>query len=607
MTRLIGGNFTPLCLALLPTLAGCAPLVDIAGEIHASLAGAPSSIGGAGGSLGSMGGNSSTGGSTSAPSGLPCDVLDMAGNLCVAAHSTVRLLSGNYGGPLYRVTRFDGAFTDIGVIGGYADAAAQDAFCAGSTCTVSTIYDQSQHQNDLTPAPAGGMKPTPGNPARATVLTVAINGHSVYGLKFSPGMGYRKLVGNGTPTGDQPETMYMVSSQKDLLNGCCFDYGNAETTANDDGNGTAEAVYVGSGVIWGSGSGTGPWVMADLENGLFAGWERGQDKQISTNTSVKYDFITAVVVGDTAEKNNGKGRFAIYGGDATSGTLKTMYDGMRPEKPGYVPMQKQGSIILSIAGDNSDADGGRFYEGVLARGAATKATVDALQASIVAAGYGAARGSNEAGGASGTGGAPATGGSTGNGGSGTCTSTSVTPCGGNLVGTWTVAPSCLTVSGNLDLTMLGLGCLSAPITGGTLNVTGTLTANADGSLSDNTTVVGYEQFMLPASCLNISGTSVVCNMLGTPLSIFGYTTVTCTEEASGGCSCTGMVHQDGGIGVVSSNPLTIGRYQTAGNSFTTSDGQFDTSYAYCVTGNEMNVTPQTTSPTTLGTIVLLKQ
>jgi hypothetical protein len=51
-------------------------------------------------------------------------------------------------------------------------------------------------------------------------------------------------------------------------------------------------------------------------------------------------------------------------------------------------MQKQGSILLSIAGDNSDGDGARFYEGVIASGAATKLTVDALQAAIVAAGYG---------------------------------------------------------------------------------------------------------------------------------------------------------------------------------------------------------------------------
>jgi len=43
--------------------------------------------------------------------------------------------------------------------------------------------------------------------------------------------------------------------------------------------------------------------------------------------------------------------------------IEEMYDGIRPEKPGYVPMQKQGSVILGIGGDHSDGDGGRFYEG----------------------------------------------------------------------------------------------------------------------------------------------------------------------------------------------------------------------------------------------------
>jgi non-reducing end alpha-L-arabinofuranosidase len=340
-------------------------------------------------------GNSESGGSagttqcdTSVTGNLPCDVLERACHRCVSAHSTVRLLRSAYHGPLYQVQRADNQTKDIEVVDGYADATAHTAFCAGSICTVPIIYDQSTQKNDLTPSPPGSNKATPGLPAKASDLKVTINGHTVYGLKFQPGQGYRKLVGNGIAKGDEPEVMYMVSSQKDLKNGCCFDYGNAETTATNDGSGTMEAVYLGMGVVWGTGSGTGPWVMADLEDGLYPGWENNQDRNISTNTSVTYDFVTGVVVGDTSDKNGGKGRFAIYAGDATSGTLKTMYDGIRPEKNGYVPMRKQGSIILSIGGDNSDGDGGRFYEGAMANGAATKETVDALQAAIVAAGYG---------------------------------------------------------------------------------------------------------------------------------------------------------------------------------------------------------------------------
>jgi hypothetical protein len=128
--------------------------------------------------------------------------------------------------------------------------------------------------------------------------------------------------------------------------------------------------------------------MGDLENGLFAGWENAQDQNISTNTALKYDFVTGVLVGDTSEKNAGQGRFALYGGDATSGALKAMYDGVRPTKIGYTPMHKQGGIILGIAGDNSSGGGGRWYEGVLASGAATEAAVNALQANVVAAKYG---------------------------------------------------------------------------------------------------------------------------------------------------------------------------------------------------------------------------
>jgi len=343
------------------------------------------------------------------PPPLPCDVFEANGHPCVAAHSTVRVLRSGHTGPLYQLCKgtaapgpssCQGETLDIlPTAEGYANAEEHRTFCTGATCTITKLYDQAAHAsgppNDLEPSPRGGMKPVPGNPVNAMDLPVLINGHEVFGMLFRPGMGYRTgcnecnvLTGTDMVVGDEPQSIYMVTSQHDLINGCCFDYGNAETTCNDDGNGSAEAVYFGMGVIWGTGSGDGPWVMADLENGLYAGWENGQDQRISTNLPLQHDFVTAVLVGDTAEKNDGSGRFALYGGDATSGALTTMYDGIRPEKPGYVPMQKQGSIILGIAGDNSDGDGGRFYEGVMVTGAASRQTVDALQAAIVAARYG---------------------------------------------------------------------------------------------------------------------------------------------------------------------------------------------------------------------------
>jgi non-reducing end alpha-L-arabinofuranosidase len=382
--------------------------------------GSPADGGGSGGSgaTGATGGTTGpspggsdaigTGGSVSS-AGTPCDIFGSTGNPCVAAHSTARVVYPGYSGPLYQVCKgtftagpnscMSGVTMDIGSVGGYADAASQDTFCTGSTCSISIIYDQSPMKNDLKPAPAGGLKVTPDNPAIATALKTTLNGHPVYGVFIKVGTGYRAgctgcgvVTPQGTATGDQPETMYMVTTQTGLVNGCCFDYGNAETDSHDDGNGTMEAVYFGGGVVWGTGSpgghANGPWAMADLENGLYAGWENNSDQAISTNTPLKHAFVTAVLVGDTAEKNSGKGRFALYGGDATSGPLTTLYDGVRPAKLGYNPMQKQGSIILGTGGDNSNGGGGQWFEGVMASGAARVATVTALQENIVAAGYG---------------------------------------------------------------------------------------------------------------------------------------------------------------------------------------------------------------------------
>jgi hypothetical protein len=360
-----------------------------------------STTGGTGGTGAGGTGGTGAGGTGGAivvgPGTLPCDVLEGAGHTCVSAHSTVRRVVKDYAGPLYQLQRPDMTTLDVGVVDGYADVAAHDAFCPGTECVISMIYDQAPFMNHLTPAPPGSAKSTPGKPAPASRLKITANGRPVYGILFRPGEGYRANCDAcpyptsgvaGTAVGDEPQTMYMVSSQKDLINGCCFDYGNAETTANNDGEGTMEAIYLGKGVVWGTGVQGGPWVMADLENGLYAGWENNQDQNISTALPLLHDYVTAMVVGDTQEKNGGKGRFALYGGDATVGAVQTMYDGIRPEKFGYNPMRKQGSIILSIGGDNSDFDGGHFYEGVMANGAATKATIDALQETIVLAGYG---------------------------------------------------------------------------------------------------------------------------------------------------------------------------------------------------------------------------
>jgi hypothetical protein len=335
-----------------------------------------------------MAGDSGPGGGATAGSGV-CDIFASGSTPCVAAHSTVRALYGAYKGNLYQVTRAsDNTTKDIAVLapGGFADAATQDAFCAGTTCTISIIYDQSSEGNDLTPGPAGQHGSGADKPSNATDLKTTASGHEVYGIRIRVGMGYRNDTAKGTATGDEAETEYMVSSQNDLVNSCCYDYGNAETNNRDDGDATMEAVYFGGGSGQATGVGTGPWAEVDIENGLCAGVAANGAKEakgITTNMSLAYDYATAIVVGRSGAA---PGSFALYGGNAAAGPLLTLYDGARPN--GYAPMKKQGAIILGSGGDNSNAAAGDFYEGVMTTGAATVATLDAVQAAIVAAGYG---------------------------------------------------------------------------------------------------------------------------------------------------------------------------------------------------------------------------
>ncbi|AUY53522.1 alpha-L-arabinofuranosidase B [Streptomyces sp. CB01881] len=310
----------------------------------------------------------------------PCDIYAAGNTPCVAAHSSTRALYGSYGGALYQVRRStDGATRDIGVLsaGGYADAAAQDSFCAGTSCVITVIYDQSGKGNHLSQAPGGGAAGGPDNLANAFEAPVTVGGHKAYGVYVAPGTGYRNNNTHGIATGDQPEGMYAIFDGTHFNSGCCFDYGNAETSNNDDGNGTMEALYFGNSKAWGWGSGNGPWVMADLENGLFSGVNRGFN---ANDPSVSNRFPTAMLKG-------GPNQWALRGGDAQSGSLSTFYNGVRPNAPGYNPMKKQGAIILGIGGDNSKWAQGTFYEGVMTSGYPSDATENAVQANITAAGY----------------------------------------------------------------------------------------------------------------------------------------------------------------------------------------------------------------------------
>jgi len=325
----------------------------------------------------------------------PCDIYAAAGTPCVAAHSTTRALYASYNGPLYQVQRqSDNQVKDIGVVagvgspfpdaGGYADAGAQDAFCADTTCLITKVYDQSPKHNDLTQAPRGGFSgPAMGgfnNLPVADMAPITISGHKAYGVFIEPGMGLRDDDPVGTAVDDQAEGQYWVINGRHFNDGCCYDYGNAEIDSRDDGNGTMETAYYGNATAWYRGPAPGPWIMTDQENNLVGCVNPGSTSKLCAELpSITSRFVTAVAKGEPHH-------WASLGGDAQQGALATMFDGPRVDAS-YDPMRKQGAIVLGNGGDNSNGSQGTFYEGVMTSGYPTDATDNAVQANVVAARY----------------------------------------------------------------------------------------------------------------------------------------------------------------------------------------------------------------------------
>lgn len=382
----------------------------------------------------------------SALSERPCDIYEKAGTPCVAAHSMVRALYSEYNGTLYTISRAsDNTTKAIGVTSdGYADAAAQIAFCmdpSPTVCTVEQISDQSGRGNHLdrviiAPHPTNDW---PKRGINAMRDPVSVGGNTVFSAYFEGGqfdrgsgtMGFRsnRLNGNasGTAINDEPESMYAVVSGEHFDAGCCFDYGNSEVVkcgypgvppcgvpkemsqppekvvatgspssvppppgcavgGGKGGCGMMESIY------WGAvnngpthsatgdkhpGSGVGPWVMADLESGVWGGNDPSENTQNTPMNGSK--FVTAMLKGKP-------GHWQLKGGDAQSGQLNIKFDGPRPL--GYEVMQKKGAIVLGIGGDNSDLGQGTFYEGALTASYTSEVTDALVQANIIAAGYG---------------------------------------------------------------------------------------------------------------------------------------------------------------------------------------------------------------------------
>jgi hypothetical protein len=351
---------------------------------------------------GGMGkGGSGTGGQTNNAMG-PCDIYAAASpsTPCVGAYSTIRRLSSTYTGPLFQVrsgsnamnTGSGGQTHDImATADGFADAAAVDAVCTGTTCTVSLMYDQSGRANHL-PVAKRGLSNGGATAAMddfETVIsnTAALNvgGHRVYSLYMAARQGYRLTrAGTGVPRGTASQGLYMLADGTHYGTACCWDFGNV--TPDPMQYGVMNTLFFGV-AYWGNGAGSGPWMMADFEAGVWAGGTRAGDPGWGAldgahpanpnNPSLRVKYALGFLKTDP---NNWSLRMADAG---TATTVTTAYAGGLPKA-----MNNLGAIVIGVGGDNSNNSWGTFYEGAVLAGFPSDAAELAVMQNIKALGYG---------------------------------------------------------------------------------------------------------------------------------------------------------------------------------------------------------------------------
>jgi len=357
-------------------------------------------IGGVGGSAGAGGGSTGTGGSGGSTSTLPGDVAKAAGTPFVAAHAMTRTLFAAYTGPLFKALRVsDKQEKDIGIVTatGLVDLATLSTFCSGTTCKVTTLYDQSGNGNDMwraddpnsnqpgTKKPCDLMSIDYWQMSDGTKVPVVVETGDMW-KSVSQCLRNRDKTKN-MPTGSKPQTEYAIFHAKFLNNNCCFNYGNTNNAIAYSGPGTLTSLNFSQITFWSKGTGNGPWPMVDFETGVYTGntgkCGSGIPSSVdctstgeNVNPSVTFDIVT------TLFKHDGTAHWALKTGNAKSGALSVNVD--LPALPkGYSPLKQLGGLGLGEGGAGDSGGDGGFSEGAVMAGETTNATDDAIQKSIV--------------------------------------------------------------------------------------------------------------------------------------------------------------------------------------------------------------------------------
>jgi len=167
-----------------------------------------------------------------------------------------------------------------------------------------------------------------------------------------------------------------------------------------------------------------------------------------------------------------------------------------------------------------------------------------------------------------------------------------TPCGGAIVGTWSITGYCsnLTISSSY---CTGVSVSTQVQMNGTFNFTST------GTYSIASMASGTMNMTVPQSCLN----GLTCAQVGSPIGQGSSgASGSCMSTTNGNCSCSESI--------VNSPSSEQGTYSTSGSSLTmikTGGSTSEGSTQYCVQGDTLMI--QATPPTASGatTVVAIRQ
>jgi len=171
----------------------------------------------------------------------------------------------------------------------------------------------------------------------------------------------------------------------------------------------------------------------------------------------------------------------------------------------------------------------------------------------------------------------------------------VAPCGGDIVGNWTITGACVNNAAvTMQIAQVLPGCTTATGSTSSIHATGSASFNTDMTYTLTETLSASGQATIPPSCLQVSGFNITCAEADLLLQQFIATTPMGIQSAH--CSGTQSCVCD--FTLAPTTTSETGTYSTTGTTLiTTANTGTVNSVDYCVQKNELHmVAVDTTMP-----------